>query len=433
MLRPVTQLAGTIPLGQEKLSLGRNFAWTLAGNVFYAASQWGILIAIAKLGTASMLGQFALGLAVSAPVFMLTTLQLRAVMVTDTDDEYSLGHYLAVRTLGTAAGLIGITGFIVLAGFHRETAIVVFLVSLAKAAETFSDIIYGFWQKHERFEKIAIALTIRGVVSLASVTAVLYFTRNIAWSIAAMAAVWTLWLATYERTVAKRMLVHISAQVRLRPVWQWNKCKSLVVLASPLGIVILLLSLNANMPRYFIEHYMGEGALGYFAAMAYIFVAGNTVMAALGQSALPRLVRHFTVDPAAFVRLLKNMVLIGVALGVAGICVAISCGSSLLQLLYRSDYAKYASVFTWLMTAAAVAYASSMLGYGMMAARAFRAQVPLFLSAIVITALACSTLIPSLGLMGGALAVLIGAVVSCAGSAYIVFAALRARRSLTQW
>jgi len=127
------------------------------------------------------------------------------------------------------------------------------------------------------------------------------------------------------------------------------------------------------------------------------------------------------------------MVLISVLLGMAGICLAISCGYSILQLLYRSDYAKYASVFTWLMTAAAVAYASSMLGYGMMAARAFRAQVPLFLTAILITALACSTLIPSSGLMGGALALLIGAVVQCAGSAYIVYAVLRARRSSTRW
>jgi O-antigen/teichoic acid export membrane protein len=148
-----------------------------------------------------------------------------------------------------------------------------------------------------------------------------------------MAAVWTMWLLTYERTGAKRMLADLSTQNRLHPEWRWNKCKSLVILSLPLGVVSLLLSLNANMPRYFIEHFMGEGALGYFAAMAYIFLAGNTLMAALGQSALPRLVRHFTSDPAAFVHLLKNMVFIGVLVGMAGICLAISFGSSILQVL----------------------------------------------------------------------------------------------------
>jgi O-antigen/teichoic acid export membrane protein len=430
-LKPLAQLAGGPSEREERLSLGRNFAWTLGGNVFYAACQWGILIAIAKLGTPAMLGEFALGLAVSAPVFMFTTLQLRAVLATDTHDEYRLGHYLAVRILGTAIGLIAIAGFVAVAGFQRETAIVVFLVSLAKGAETFSDIIYGFWQKHERFDRIAIALTGRGIGSLAGVATVLYFTRSIAWSIAAMAVVWTLWLVTYERAGARHVLARVSPKDRLRPEWQWDKCKNLAVLALPLGIVILLLSLNANIPRYFVEHYLGEAALGYFAAMAYVFVAGNTVMAAIGQSALPRLARHFSLDPAAFVRLLKNMVLIGVLLGIAGIGLALSWGSAILRLLYRADYAEYAPVFTWLMTAAAVAYVASMLGYGMMAARVFRAQVPLFLISTAITALACWVLIPSSGLMGSAFAVLVGAVVPCVGSGYIIFAALRSGYSGT--
>jgi len=308
---------------------------------------------------------------------------------------------------------------------------VILLVSLAKAAESFSDIIYGFWQKHERFDRIAIALTLRGIASLAALAATLYFTRSIAWSIAAMAAVWTLWLLTYERAGAKRVLARVSPPDRLRPDWQWNKCKKLAVLAFPLGLVILLVSLNANIPRYFVEHYLGEAALGYFAAMAYAFVAGNTVMAAIGQSALPRLARYFTLDPAAFVQLLKNMLLIGALIGIAGIGLAFWWGATILRLLYRAEYAEYASVLTWLMVAAAVTYVASMLGYGMMAARVFRAQVPLFLAATAITALACRVLIPSKGLMGGAFAVLAGAVISCVGGGYIVFVAVRSRRSVT--
>lgn len=411
----------------ERISLTKNFAWTLAGNVFYAACQWGILIAIAKLGTPAMLGEFALGLAVSAPVFMFTALQLRAVLATDTHDEYRFGHYLAVRILGTAIGLLAIVIFVDMAAFQRGTAAVILLVSLAKTAETFSDIIYGLWQKHERFARIAIALTGRGIGSLAAVAAVLRYTQNISWSIAAMALVWILWLLTFERDGARRVLKRFSPQEHFRPDWQWDQCKKLVVLALPLGVVILLLSLNANIPRYFVERYLGEAALGYFAAMAYVFVAGNTVMAAIGQSALPRLARHFKSDPPAFKRLLTTMSLIGAAVGFAGIAVALIWGRMVLQLLYRVDYAAYSGVFAWLMVAAAVGYVGSMLGYGMMAARAYRAQVPLFLTAAALTALACWFLIPPLGLLGSAYAVLIGAAIPCAGSAFIVRYASRSR------
>jgi O-antigen/teichoic acid export membrane protein len=422
---PTAPIAAVPGSTRERVSLRRNFAWTVSGNVVYAACQWGILIVIAKLGTPTMMGQFALGLAISAPVFMMTSLQLRTVLATDARDEYRLGNYVALRILGTALGLVAIMGFVLVSGLRRETAVVVLLVSLAKAADAMSDIIYGFWQKYEHFDKIAIALGGRGVGSVAAMGVVLYLTRSIALSTAAMALFWALWLATYERNGAKRLLSSLSASERLRPEWDRARGRQLVVLALPLGIVMLMLSLNANIPRYFIEHYFGEAMLGYFAAMAYVSVAGNTVMSAMGQSAVPRLARYFHSDRRAFSRLLKRMILLGAVLGIAGIGVAFFFGPDVLRLLYRADYSQYPAVFTWLMAAAAVAYVSSMLGYGITAARKFRPQVPLVLGAAAVITTACWFLIPRQQLLGSAYAMLIGAVFSCAGSAYIMTVALR--------
>jgi len=49
-----------------------NFSWTLVGNIVYAGCQWGMLTVLAKIGTTEMVGQFALGLAITAPVFMFS-------------------------------------------------------------------------------------------------------------------------------------------------------------------------------------------------------------------------------------------------------------------------------------------------------------------------------------------------------------------------
>jgi O-antigen/teichoic acid export membrane protein len=409
-------------------SLRRNFAWMLAGNVTYAACQWGMLVAIARLGTPGMVGEFALGLAVSAPVFMLTSLQLRVVLATDARDEYRLGDYLALRLLGTVLGLAAIAAFVAVAGFRRETAAVVLLVSAAKACEAQSDTLYGYWQKHERFEKIARALVGRGIGSLAAMAGVLYLTGSVVWGAAVMALVWAVWLATYERSGAAAVLAGAAGGERLRAEWHAGKLKRLAALTVPLGFVTMLISLNANIPRYFVEHDLGEAALGYFAAMAYVFVAGNTVMAAVAQSAVPRLARAFHEDRAAFVRLLRNMVLLGAGVGAAGIGVAVLAGQALLRLLYGGDYARYAGVFVWLMVAGALAYVTSMLGYGLTAARLFRQPVPLYLAATVVTVLACWMLVPRFGLMGSAWAVLIGAAFSGLGCAYILLSALRSGR-----
>ena len=65
-------------------SLRTAVAWTFAGNTIYAACQWAMLVIVAKLGSADAVGVFALAFAVTAPVMLLTGLQLRAVQATDT-------------------------------------------------------------------------------------------------------------------------------------------------------------------------------------------------------------------------------------------------------------------------------------------------------------------------------------------------------------
>ena len=63
----------------------------------FAASQWTLLILIAKLGNSVMLGQYALALAIVTPVMQFSHLNLRAVLATDAGETHPFGDYLAVR------------------------------------------------------------------------------------------------------------------------------------------------------------------------------------------------------------------------------------------------------------------------------------------------------------------------------------------------
>lgn len=68
-------------------SLSLNFWSTLVGNGGYAGCQWGMVIVLAKLCSPQSVGQFALGFALAAPVFMFSNLQLRAAQATDVKRE----------------------------------------------------------------------------------------------------------------------------------------------------------------------------------------------------------------------------------------------------------------------------------------------------------------------------------------------------------
>lgn len=406
----------------QGLSLRWNFAWTLTGNVIYGACQWGMLVALAKLGSPQMVGQYALGLAIGGPVMMLANLSLRAVQVTDARNEYGFGFYLALRLVTTAAALAAIGAIAVAAGYRWETALVVFLVGLAKSVESVSDILYGLFQKFERLDRIAIAMMLRGLGSLVSFALALWVTGRLAWSVAVLAGWWAVVLLTYEyRTGVILLRSYAGPEERFAPSWEWRRLARLARLSLPLGVVMVLVSLNINIPRYFVEHYLGEAALGYFAALGYVMVAGYTVMGALGQSASPRLARYHVSDRPAYTRLLAKMVLLALAVGGAGILIAALWGRPLLTLLYRRDYAQYADVFVWIMVAAAIFYVASMFGYSMTSARIFRAQVPLFATSCLSIALTCALLVKSYGLLGGATALVVGASVSAIGGGSILF------------
>ncbi len=188
---------------------------------------------------------------------------------------------------------------------------------------------------------------------------------------------------------------------------------------------MMLISLNTNIPRYFIERYLGERELGVFAAIAYLMVAGNMVVSALGQSASPRLAKYYAAENStAFRTLLLKLVGIGALLGGAAVLVALVAGREILTLLYQPEYAKQADLFVWLMVAAGIGYVSSFLGHGMTAARYFRIQMPLFALVTTISATACFWLIPSSGLLGAATSLIVAAIVEAGISLAVILHAV---------
>lgn len=383
------------------LTFRANLSWTFVGNVFYAGCQWGILILLAKVGSPEEVGQFSLGLAVTAPIIMLANLQLRAVQATDASCEYRFGDYLGLRLVMATVAMLAIACVVALSGYSTDTALVVLVLGLAKASESVSDIVFGLLQRNERMDRIAVSQLMRGCLSLVVLGVLVRATDSVLWGLLGMAASWLAVLLLYDIHNARRLTI---ARPRFdrRVLWQ------LGWVSLPLGVVMMLISLNSNIPRYFLQEYWGERYLGYFSAMAYIIVAGSTVVGAVGQVATPRLAAYYAVgDAVAFRRLLIRVAAVAAGLGAAGVLIACLFGRHVLTLLYRADYSEYSGVLVWLAIAAAVGYVGSALGYGITATRRFGSFLVPYLIVTVVVLICCRLWIPRLGLLGAAYATLV--------------------------
>jgi len=402
------------------VSLRSNFAWTFTGNALYAVGQWAILSLFAKLGGSEMLGQYALAVAVASPVAMLSHLNLRAVLATDIAAKQPFGDYVAVRLGATGIGLAAVGVLAAASAGSWTMAAVILAVGLALNAENVSDIYYGAMQRRERMDRVAWSMIGRALLSVALVGAALAATHSVLAAVAALAAGRLIPLLIYDRPVgsAGETLARTTVRAQVR----------IVRTALPLGVVLMLVSLNSNLPRYAIEHFLGTRELGAFAAAASFMTAGGTVINALGQSATPRLARYFEQgDRARFLRLVAQLAALGLALGAAGVLGAAVAGRLVLRLLYRPEFQAYSGLLIAVMGAAVLGYTANALGYAVTGARAFDAQLPLFCAMAAACGLAAWVLVPRFGLMGAPMALAAAAVVQIAGEVAILSRALGRR------
>jgi O-antigen/teichoic acid export membrane protein len=190
-----------------------------------------------------------------------------------------------------------------------------------------------------------------------------------------------------------------------------------------------VVSLNVNIPRYLLVHSFGQADLGIFASLAYLLVAINLVVNALGQAATCRLSRMFAAGEFGhFRKVLGKLLALGATILVAGVPVTRLAGRPLLTFLYRPEYGQHVSLFVLMTAAAGVSSIASFLGYGMTAARIFRMQVPVTGASMLTTVLTCVVLIPRIGLAGAAGGLFLGACVQATGSAVVLDGAMRRLR-----
>ena len=412
----------------SKLSLRANFSWVILGNVIYAASQWGMLVSLAKLGSTEMVGQFALGLAVTAPITMFAGLKMRDIQATDAQHDFLFGDYLGIRLTTSALAMLLIMAVAIVANYALETRLVIIAVGLSKSIESISDVFHGLLQAQERMDRIAKSLIIRGPLSLVALTIGVYLTGSVFWGVMGLVLVWALVLFFYDLQSGIWIMKEIRrAQAlspnpknvwkeTLKPRWHFQTLIRLFWLALPLGFVELLCSLQDSISRFFVDKHLGASLLGIFAALAYFGRAGDLVAHALGHSASPRLSRHYVEKNVfAFRSLMLRLAALGAGLGVAGVFVAWWLGAPIVALVYKPEYIRQ-DVFVALMLAAGLNYVAKFMIYVLTAARSLRSQMWLEIG-VTVTLIICSALlIPFYGLNGAAWALVIACGMEATGA-----------------
>lgn len=386
----------------------------LFGNITYAGAQFVIVVLLNKFGSPEIVGQYSLGLAVTAPVFMLSYLHLRSVLIIDTSGNYAFGDFFGLRLVTTAVAFAVTTGFCIVSGFDWKTLLVIFFISLYRIIESVSDILLGIIQKQERLDQISVSRVAKGMFSILAFALAFIPTQSLVLSLFIMTIGWLAITIGYDARKAKVF-------TSLTPIFNKSRLKQLLIVSSPLGIVLALMSLNTNIPQYAIAYFKGEYDLGVYASLSYMIVACNVVVTALGEAITPRLARwHAGKKHKEFIRLLSKMVAMGMGISAFACLIGWLFGKQILTLLYSSNIAQEIELFRWLLVSTFLVFVSSFFWYAITATGKFKAQIPLFLCTVITNALACLLLVPAYGVLGAAMGTILALFVQMIGSVVVL-------------
>ena len=375
------------------LSLKSNIVWTFGGNVVYAAAQWGLLVALIKLGSIESAGSYSYAISVCAPVFMFSNLDLRSFQATDSKKVYSVEEYLGLRLVMTLmAGML--VALFIWEYIGSGSGFLMMAVVIIKMVESVSDMIYGTFQKEMRMDMMSKSMIYKGIISIVVSASVLIVTGNSGVSIMAVALCWITFMVAVDIPKSYRLIRFDKPKIGSRSL-------SIIKASLPLGVAMLLISLATNVPRYMVEEYMGLDQLAVFVSITYFIVAGSTVVSAVGQSSLVPLRSHIdSGNKSDFRKLAAYIVGLSAVIGISGCIISLTLGEYILRLFYNESFVQYKNIFVLTMCVGTLVYVSAILGYILNSFQSFRSHSIVLGVAVLSGALGGLYLVPVHGLSG---------------------------------
>jgi O-antigen/teichoic acid export membrane protein len=369
------------------------------------------MLALVHIGSPTLVGQYGIALAIGAPVMAFANLQLRGLQATDAKRQFDFGDYFGLRVISTSVAMVMIVVLAVRSGQSNTVTLAAIFLGLRAGVLSISDVFYGFFQQHERLDKVAQATIWSNGVNWLAFVVGLVATEDLVIAVACATLAALIPLAVHNLPTARAIVSATGRQMSLRPRWDIARLRPLFKQALPLAIVSFLISLNANIPRYFFAGSVGLDDLGIFVALLSFLIASDTMGQAVAQTISPRLARLYAAnDRRAFVSLLGRVEMIAATATIVGIGAAGLLGPEVVSLVYEAQYAQEPAAIVWLAIAAGFGLMGRFVANAITAARRLNIQVLNNIVGVLVLTVACVLLIPNFGVVGGMAAVAASAI-----------------------
>lgn len=395
--------------GSATTAAARTRIWhtslAVTGTLAAGLSQWGVVAVMARTGGSVPVGTYALCLALTAPAYTLTMMQLRVLWVTEPDGGERFGVFLAVRLASSTVALLGL--LLIGTVFSTATGAMLAPIATARFLESCGDLYQARLQRVDRLDLVGAVQCLGALSTLGT----FWFTVRVAdltvalWSVAAASALTSLALpaAMANRSARCTGTPEGSAGWR-RPM------AGLVRHGFPLGTASMVTSLTVSVPRILVHATDGARAVGLLSAVTQVGQGISMFAGAVAQAILPETVRRYRRrGPRALLARTETAVGCCAALGGVLVLAAVTVGPAAVSTLYGGAFDADRAVLATLAVLTALSCTVWFLEHALTALRKSLDQLRVNLATLLLTAAGCAIAVPAAGVLGALLAATLGA------------------------
>ncbi len=335
-----------------------NYGYLIFSNIVVALFNWAQLSLITKTTSLTIVGIYTLALSISNPVFQFFNLQLRSVFVSDRNKKYNFNQYFSLRILCSLCSLL--LCFIINIFFYinnYEYFIISFMISLLYLIDSLIDIFNARFHYEEMFLFVSLSNISRVVFSFLGIALGILFLRNYIIGFI-LAVIFKLFSLIFYDYLYLKSIKPIKINIDIS-----KKLISLLRYSIPLGITVLIASLNINVSKYFVNIRFGIELQGAYSSIAYLYALGIFFIGSLGQIVMPKIANYYLLNKITYV---KKIVYLYISfcfvVGIILYLISYYFGKQILLSFFSADIAVYSYLFSYIMLGAVFTFIQSGLG-----------------------------------------------------------------------
>ncbi|WP_305807494.1 oligosaccharide flippase family protein [Staphylococcus hominis] len=343
----------------------KNIGYTFIGNVAFSLVKWLTLILIVRLTNPEDVGGYTFAMAITAPITLFTNMRIRLRYVVE--DNLTFKNIRVLRNILNIISLLTIL-FIGLVIFPTYLNYFV-LVAFTKVLDLQSELYYAILHKKQNFKLISLMQIGKSIIIIVPFAIIVVITKNVNYGLLVQVISQFLWLVFVERKSIKYKDIESN---------ETNKKLLFNIFLSglPLGFVQMINSYNIMIPRYIIENFLSLKLVGVFASISYLLT-------------------------------IIDIFLYSIILGFIVILPVIFLKDLLIGMIYGDFYKHYSNVLLIISFSIIFNFQSWMFDTVLMAFKAYKSQLIVSISTLVISIISSLVLIKYFGIIGASFAIVV--------------------------